>query len=84
MLTEQTKEEKGIGIGRIRICKNCDKEGGGKERRHFQRNPKLFMSISEHFSLNMKEEGGQRVILKPFAVSTTFDTSQVCPVADLG
>ena len=33
---------------------------------------------SEHFSADMKEEGGQRVILKPFAVPTIFHTSQVC------
>jgi hypothetical protein len=33
---------------------------------------------SEHFSSDMKEEGGQRVILKPFAVPTIFSTSQVC------
>jgi hypothetical protein len=33
---------------------------------------------SEHFSSDMKEEGGQRVILKPFAVPTIFPTSQVC------
>jgi hypothetical protein len=33
---------------------------------------------SEHFSSEMKEEGGQRVILKPFAVPTIFPTSQVC------
>jgi hypothetical protein len=33
---------------------------------------------SEHFSSDMKDEGGQRVILKPFAVPTIFPTSEVC------
>ena len=33
---------------------------------------------SEHFSLDMFEEGGVRVILKPFAVPTIFPHSQVC------
>ena len=33
---------------------------------------------SEQFSSDMNEEGGQRVILKPFAVPTIFPTSQVC------
>ena len=33
---------------------------------------------SQHFSPDMKEEGGHRVILKPFAVPTIFSTSQVC------
>jgi hypothetical protein len=33
---------------------------------------------SKHFSSEMKEEGGQRVILKPFAVPTIFPTSKVC------
>ena len=33
---------------------------------------------SEHFSADMKDEGGQKVILKPFAVPTIFPTSQVC------
>ena len=34
---------------------------------------------SEHFSYDMKEEGGQRVTLKPFAVPTIFYACQVCP-----
>ena len=33
---------------------------------------------SEHFRSDMKEEGGQKVILTPFAVPTIFTTSQVC------
>ena len=33
---------------------------------------------SEHFSLDMFEEGGDRVILKPYAVPTIFPCSQVC------
>ena len=33
---------------------------------------------SEHFSLDMFEEGGVRVILKPYAVPTIFPHSQVC------
>jgi hypothetical protein len=33
---------------------------------------------SEHFSSEMKEEGGQRVILKLFAVPKIFPTSKVC------
>ena len=33
---------------------------------------------SDHFRADMKEEGGQKVILKPFAVPTIFPTSQVC------
>ena len=33
---------------------------------------------SEHFSLDMFEEGGVRVILKPYAVPTIFPHSRVC------
>jgi hypothetical protein len=33
---------------------------------------------SKHFSSDMKEESGQKVILKPFAVPTIFPTSPVC------
>ena len=33
---------------------------------------------SEHFSNDMKEEGRQRVALKPFAVPTIFNGSKVC------
>ena len=39
---------------------------------------------SEHFSSDVKEEGGQRVILKPFAVPTIFPTSQVCMYTFVG
>ena len=33
---------------------------------------------SEHFSPDMKEEGGSKVILKPYAFPTIFPTLQVC------
>ena len=33
---------------------------------------------AEHFSKDMIEEGGQRVILKPYAIPTIFPNSQVC------
>jgi hypothetical protein len=34
---------------------------------------------SKHFSLDMIEEGGERVILKPDAFPTIFPNSGVCP-----